>query len=235
MPESMPSSQLAIFAYGSLVDPASASATLGREVGEPVPVALAGWRRRFSQARDNRRCEKTFARGDDGRVPTWILGLNLERDGEAGREEAPRGERAARNPSASQDEGARRGEGAHSNHAQAPNGVLIAVEESDLERLDRREVRYLREEVTASVIYPSGSPRYEAVLTYIARPENLAVDPPADAVILRRYAEAVEAAFAALGADQLDRYRQTTLPYPAEVVAGKLIADRIPEGNPREW
>ncbi|MGI8727624.1 MAG: hypothetical protein ACR2K6_08110, partial [Solirubrobacterales bacterium] len=61
------------------MDPASASETLGREVGEPTPATLLGWRRRFSQARDNRRCEKTFARSDDGSVPTWILGLNLER------------------------------------------------------------------------------------------------------------------------------------------------------------
>jgi cation transport regulator ChaC len=72
----MPS--LAVFAYGSLVDRDSAGQTLGRDVERVWPARLGGWRRRFSQARDNATCEKTFARADDGSVPAWILGLNLE-------------------------------------------------------------------------------------------------------------------------------------------------------------
>jgi cation transport regulator ChaC len=69
---------LGVFGYGSLVLPESAAMTLGRPVPEPRPAMLRGWRRRFSQARDNLTCEKTFALAD-GRRPEWILGLNVER------------------------------------------------------------------------------------------------------------------------------------------------------------
>jgi hypothetical protein len=39
---------------------------------------LAGWRRSWSQARDNLRSEKTFAIAD-GTTPSYCLGLNVER------------------------------------------------------------------------------------------------------------------------------------------------------------
>lgn len=69
-----------LFAYGSLVSPTSAERTLGRPV-EPVALArLAGWRRRWSQIRDNLATEKTFAHAETGVVPPHCLGLNLERD-----------------------------------------------------------------------------------------------------------------------------------------------------------
>ncbi|HKJ37052.1 MAG TPA: gamma-glutamylcyclotransferase family protein [Solirubrobacterales bacterium] len=196
--------RIAVFGYGSLVDPASASATLGRKVDEVVPARLRGWRRRFSQARDNATCEKTFARADDGTIPAWILGLNVERNADA---------------------------------EEAPNGGLIAVTEAELARLDVREIRYDRVEVTAE-IEPSGAGdrnRFDRVITYVAKPGHLAIEPPDGAVILRRYAEATEAAFELFGPAAADEYRRTTLPYPAEVIDGVLVRDRIPEGNPREW
>jgi cation transport regulator ChaC len=68
---------LAVFGYGSLVLAESASMTLGRPVGATRPAALRGWRRRFSQCRDNLTVEKTFALAD-GTRPRWILGLNVE-------------------------------------------------------------------------------------------------------------------------------------------------------------
>ena len=73
------------------------------------------------------------------------------------------------------------------------------------------------------------------LLKLVAKRANLMPSPGPDAVILRSYAEAVEAAFDRLGGDHGERYRQTTLPYPVEVVDGVLIADRIPAGNPRTW
>ena len=74
---------LGVFAYGSLVSAESAALTLGRPV-ELLPADLAGWKRRFSQARDNLTCEKTFELADGSR-PEWVLGLNLERgEDEAG-------------------------------------------------------------------------------------------------------------------------------------------------------
>ena len=74
---------IGVFGYGSLVSPESAGLTLGRGV-ELLPANLSGWKRRFSQARDNLTCEKTFELAD-GRRPEWILGLNVERgEDEAG-------------------------------------------------------------------------------------------------------------------------------------------------------
>jgi len=71
--------RLAVFAYGSLASLASAERTLGRPVKPGAQARLAGWRRRWSLARDNLLSEKTFARADDGTVPPHCLGLNIER------------------------------------------------------------------------------------------------------------------------------------------------------------
>lgn len=69
-----------LFAYGSLVSPASAERTLGRPVEHAAQARLPGWRRRWSQLRDNLSTEKTFAHAETGVVPTHCVGLNLERD-----------------------------------------------------------------------------------------------------------------------------------------------------------
>lgn len=71
--------RIAVFAYGSLVNPRSAAQTLGRAV-DAVPARLGGWRRRWSQAHDNLAAEKTFAIEPGGALPPWILGLNIEPD-----------------------------------------------------------------------------------------------------------------------------------------------------------
>lgn len=193
--------RIGVFAYGSLVDPASASMTLGRPVERVWPGRLGGWRRRFSQVRDNRACEKTFARSDDGTIPEHVLGLNIEQVGAGA----------------------------------GPNGALIEVTEIELERLDLRELRYDRVDVTAAVVATAASRRFDLVVSYVAKEAHHAPTPPRGAVILRRYAETVEAAFAALGHGEHDEYRRTTLPYPAELIEGHLVEDLIPEGNPRGW
>ena len=71
---------IALFAYGSLVSVASAEWTLGRPVEHAAAARLPAWRRRWSQVRDNRATEKTFAHAESGAVPTHCLGLNLEPD-----------------------------------------------------------------------------------------------------------------------------------------------------------
>ena len=188
----------AVFAYGSLVAAASAAETLGKRSVTLRPATLRGWRRSFSLARDNRRCEKTFARIDDGTIPELILALNLEpADPEA-----------------------------------EVNGALIETGAADLDRLDRRELRYDRIEVTGSVAAPR---QIERVFTYIARADSHVPAPPAGAVILGSYERAVERAFAALGPGQLESYRASTVPCPAERVEAELTSGRIPAGNPRAW
>lgn len=189
---------IALFAYGSLVSIPSAERTLGRPMGRVEPVRLAGWRRRWSQVRDNRAVEKTFAHAKTGAVPTHCLGLNIEpEDGVPG-----------------------------------PNGLLIEITETELERLDLREIRYRRVEVTDAI--PSDS-RFGRVFSFTAKPENFAPTPPPGAVVLAPYLRAVEAAFGALGEDQLELYRETTGEVPVDVIEATLVRDEIPPGNPRDW
>ncbi len=165
-------------------------------------AVLTGWQRRWTQARDNRRCEKTFARDADGSIPDFVLGLNVERTG---------------------------------NPHDVVNGLLIAVTEAELERLDRRELRYERTPVTDEVAPRAVAGRFERIITYEARPEQLVLEPPPGAVILSSYAAAVEAAFDALGPGQRAEYLRSTDPYPVERIGAHLVADRISAGNPREW
>lgn len=189
---------LGLFGYGSLALPQSAELTMGRPIPRLLPADLRGWRRRFSQARDNLTCEKTFE-CDGGRRPEWILGLNVERGEDS---------------------------------AGPVNGVVIELSEAELDRLDIREIRYDRVEVTDLV---DGEDLPERIVTYTAKDFHFAPEPRPDSVILATYAHAVETGFKALGADQFGRYRATTGPYPVELVEATLVIDKIPDGNPRAW
>jgi hypothetical protein len=191
-------SRQAVFAYGSLVNPASAAITLGRPVELAAVVRLEGWRRSWTVGRDNHRVEKTFARADDGTLPDWCLGLNLEQEPDA---------------------------------ALAPNGALIEVDDADLDRLDVRELRYRRAEVTAAL--PDAG--FDTVVAYVARPEHHMPEPPAGSVVIASYVRAVERAFESLGLDAIALFRETTGDPPVEVIEATLVRDRIPAGNPREW
>jgi cation transport regulator ChaC len=189
----------AVFAYGSLVAPDSLERTLGRAVATVGPATLRGWKRRWSQCRDNLRCEKTFAIESGGAVPPFVLGLNVEPDG------LPE---------------------------EAPNGVLIEIAGDELERLDERELRYDRVDVTENAESEQG---FDRVWTYTAKSEHHAPDPPDGAVIIAAYAGTVDRAFRALGESELERYVETTGPPPVEIVEARLLREHIPAGNPRNW
>lgn len=111
------------------------------------------------------------------------------------------------------------------------NGVVIELAEEELDRLDIREIRYDRVEITGSV---EGEGLPERIVTYTAKEFHFAPEPPADAIILATYAAAVERGFESLGSVELDHYLATT-PYPVERHEATLVVDRIPEGNPRDW
>lgn len=112
------------------------------------------------------------------------------------------------------------------------NGAVIELSEAELERLDLREIRYDRVEVSGLV---EGEGLPERIVTYTAKHGHFRPQVPEDAVILASYAEAVERAFEALGAGELERYIATTGPHPVRRVEATLVVDKIPAGNPRLW
>lgn len=116
---------------------------------------------------------------------------------------------------------------------EAPNGAVIELSAAELDRLDVREMRYDRVDVTAAIDpLPEG---IEQVVTYRAKPERFLSSTPPGSVIIAAYLRAIEEAFDDLGPGQLDAFRRTTGPPPAPVVEGVLVRDEIPVGNPREW
>ncbi|MDX6581089.1 MAG: hypothetical protein QOI10_273 [Solirubrobacterales bacterium] len=118
--------------------------------------------------------------------------------------------------------------------APAPNGVLIEVSEAELDRLDLREIRYRRVDVTACVSDAEEVP-FDRVITYVARPEHHHPTPPEDAIVVSTYPATIEAAFDHLGPGQLELFRSTTAAVPVELTEATLVSDRIPPGNPRDW
>lgn len=189
---------VAVFGYASLVSAESAAVTIGRPV-EPRLARLQGWKRRWSQARDNNRAEKTFALAD-GTIPDFCLALNVEPG------EDPAG---------------------------PVNGVLIELSDDELDRLDIREIRYHRVEVTDLV--EAEGPMPDRVITYSAKPANFAPEPAPGTVIIDNYATLVERAFKAISAEELSHYLASTGPCPVDRVEAMLVSDRGPEGNPKAW
>lgn len=115
------------------------------------------------------------------------------------------------------------------------NGVLIELTEAEADRLDLREVRYDRVEVSSDVVLSGGATDPGTVITYVAKRERYAPEAPHGAVIMASYVRAIERAFAALGEGELERFRGSTDPLPVEAVDATLVRDRIPPGNPRGW
>jgi len=115
-----------------------------------------------------------------------------------------------------------------------PNGTLVEITASELERLALREIRYDRIDVTDDVVADEPL-SFDRVLAFIAKPENTAASAPPGAVIIASYAQAVESGFAQLDDGQLELFRQTTGPYPVDVVDAELVTDEILPGNPRRW
>lgn len=196
---------IAVFGYASLVNRSSAAETLGRDPGPLLPARLRGWRRRWSQCRDNIAAEKTFAREPGGELPRWVLALNVE---------------------PVEDEDA----------VPAPNGALVEISEQELERLDVRELRYDRLEVTGQIEVADGEGvPFDRVMAYRAKPERFVAEPPPGAVIIAGYLRAIEAGFSDLGPGERELFFETTGPPPVERIEAKLVKDRIPPGNPRQW
>jgi cation transport regulator ChaC len=117
--------------------------------------------------------------------------------------------------------------------AEGANGVLIEISEAEADRLDMREMRYDRIEVTDDV--EGADEEFGRVIAYTAKAHHHAPEPPAGAVVVAAYVQTVEEAFAELGPAELAAYRASTDPPPVEPMEVALVADEIPEGNPRRW
>ena len=117
----------------------------------------------------------------------------------------------------------------------AVNGSLVELSFDELDRLDLREMRYDRIEVTEAIRCGDELPLPATIFAYVAKPANLQTSPRPQTVVLASYLERIEAAFESLGPGELGRYRASTLPIEVEVVAATLVHDAIPPGNPRDW
>jgi cation transport regulator ChaC len=115
------------------------------------------------------------------------------------------------------------------------NGGLIELFDGELDRLDKREIRYDRVDVSEQISLRDGELEGR-VFTYTAkRPQHFAPEPPPNSVIVAAYLAIVEYGFEELGDGELDRFKATTGPPPVEVVEASLVKDEIPPGNPRRW
>lgn len=118
----------------------------------------------------------------------------------------------------------------------APNGCLVEVAQAEFDRLDLREMRYRRIEVTDAIVCDlCESESFDAVFAYTARAEHHHPTPPANTIVIGNYLRTIEAAFESLGPGQLDLFHATTTSPPVEIEDATLVRDEIPEGNPREW
>jgi cation transport regulator ChaC len=114
-----------------------------------------------------------------------------------------------------------------------PNGALVEVAPAELDRLDLRERRYDRIEVTGDV--RPAAHGFDQVFTYTAKPEHRAFETPPGSIVMAAYVAACRAAFEELGPGEWDLFCKTTGEPPAPVVETRLVRDEIPPGNPRAW
>ena len=117
--------------------------------------------------------------------------------------------------------------------AEWPNGALIELTADELRRLDLRELRYDRVEVTAGV--PAERHGFDHVYAYTAKAAHFAKATPPGAIVIASYVQAVKTAFDELGPGEWELFKTTTGEPPAPVAEVRLLADAIPEGNPRAW
>ena len=113
------------------------------------------------------------------------------------------------------------------------NGVVIELSEAELDRLDIREIRYDRVDVTGSV---EGEDLPERIVTYTAKPFHFAPEPPEDSIILAHLCRGGgDAGFKALGPGRARALPARPPPIRSTGSRPTLVIDKIPTGNPRAW
>jgi len=129
--------------------------------------------------------------------------------------------------------------GLESNRDMAVNGLVFRVERRDLSRLDRRERRYDRVDVTGSISTAARLTSGSTVYTYVPKPEALAVGLEGmrggSGAISRSYHDKVVAAFAQLGEEAIARYEESTRQPYVPIVDLQIVWPRTDgqfEGEP---
>lgn len=108
----------------------------------------------------------------------------------------------------------------------AVNGLAFPVDAAGLRALDARERNYARVEVTGRLDPPWAGRVWTYVGSEAGRARLRAGLDAGRAVVSRDYLEEVERGFAALGAQELERFRATTEPLPCPV--RDLVAVDLP-------
>jgi cation transport regulator ChaC len=184
-----------LFAYGSLVDPASTRATLGRPLTPddgPWPAVLHGYRREWNTASGpHSHPERRLALPDGAPYAgvLAVLGIRPDRpDGEA-----------------------------------RCTGAVLRISDGDLLRLVARERNYEPVEVTGRVSCAGRGPD-GPVHAFVPRPTSIELLRTAPrAAIRRRYLQLVEQAFDRLGPGELGSFRATTVGSDLPVLDVRII------------
>ena len=200
---------IGVFAYASLVNRESASETLARAVEPDLIADLVGYRRSWSVARDNRACEKTFARSGDRWVPETILLLN-----------------------AKEGQSIERLNGVVYSVEEAELELLADREK----RYMPVEVSGSLTERGGSAGENAGlGSQYEEIYTFIGKPEHVVRVPPDGSCVLKSYLAAVVAGFESLGEHEIDTYHATTDDYGVEIIESELLGGSVKRGRPSDW
>jgi cation transport regulator ChaC len=187
-----------VFGYGSLVDPASAAATVGHDLDGYASARLAGLHRAWVVGSDaTSHPERTFLRADGSVFTgvTVVLGLTP-------------------GPMSDLIPGPASGDG-------GCHGAVFRVTPGDLALLDRRERNYRRVDVTGRVTWPD-RPHVHTVWAYLPRARAVArLRSGRELRVRAQYVAVVEAAFAAIG--RLDDYRRDTPAPPVPVESLRAV------------
>ncbi|MCZ4305882.1 gamma-glutamylcyclotransferase [Zoogloeaceae bacterium G21618-S1] len=195
-----------VFGFGSLVDPASFSRTIGRDAWlvEDFPLAtLEGYKRVWGVAMDNRVSlpgYKHYVRADapDSVPAVHVCFLDVAPDA-----------------------------------SQQVVGVLVAVSEDEFARLKQRERNYEAVDVTAAIVHPPLDGRVFAFMGLAEAKARFDAGRAAGTLVINTaYQTQVECAYRSRGKVAFDNYREATeIPDGVALVALKMV--RIPETGGR--
>ena len=200
---------IGVFAYASLVNSESASETLARAVEPDLIADLVGYRRNWSVARDNRACEKTFARSGDRWVPETILLLNAQ--------EAQSTDRL------------------NGVVYSVKEAELKLLTEREKRYMPVEVGGSLTERDSLEGENVGLGSRYERIYTFIGKTEHVVGAPPVGSCVLNSYLAAVAAGFESLGEREVDTYRATTDDHGVEVIESELLSGGATQGRPGDW